>query len=137
MRSTLLSFIFILCFVNLSSAQVIGTDSVCPGYIYNYSVVISGADSISWSFPTGWQILQNNGAQVQVFCNVNAGQICAIGFDSAGSNVGIFCKNVVWQGGGGSWHIDVVQHPVCQCYTPHTLGGSSDINSSPQICVSE
>jgi hypothetical protein len=132
MRSTLLSFIFILCFVNLSSAQVIGTDSVCPGYIYNYSVVISGADSISWSFPTGWQILQNNGAQVQVFCNVNAGQICAIGFDSAGNNVGNFCKNVVWQGGGGSWHIDVVQHPVCQCYT---ATASVVPDSSPQPCT--
>jgi hypothetical protein len=132
MKAILLFITFFFSLISRPFAQVIGTDSVCPGYIYNYSISISGADSISWSFPSGWQILQDNGTQVQVFCNVNDGQICVTGFDSAGNNIGHFCKNVFWQGGGGSWHVQVIQQGLCQCYTA-TVSVVPD--NSPQPCT--
>ena len=91
-------------------AQVTGSDTVCAGYIYSYTVNIPGAASFTWTVPANWYGLTGQGtSHIDVTCNVNAGQVCAEAFDSMGISLGTQCLTTNMgapSGGGGNWHLD-------------------------------
>ena len=90
-------------------AQVTGSDTVCAGSIYNYSVTIPGAVTYTWTVPANWYAMTGQGtSQINVNCNTNAGQVCAEGFDSIGNSLGTECLTTtmgIEGGGGGGWSL--------------------------------
>ena len=90
-------------------AQVTGSDTVCAGSIYSYSVTIPGAVTYTWTVPANWYAMTGQGtSQITISCNFNAGQVCAEGFDSLGQSLGSQCLNTILGstgGGGGSWSL--------------------------------
>lgn len=99
------------------SAQVTGSDTVCPDYKYVYDAVIAGADSFYWTPPVGWYVLSGQGSShVQLLCNADTtGGICVSGYDSNGVFVAQFCKPVSWGGMTGGWDANGFGNGLCVC----------------------
>jgi len=102
------------------SGQITGSDTVCAGYIYTYKVNMPGAVSFNWTLPNGWYFLSGQGTDsVKVNCNVDTGNVCVIGFDTAANAVDTICMIVYWGGGGSVWQVNLTQ--TCPPCSPYVL----------------
>ena len=123
---------FIFLALNFSvHAQITGSDTVCAGYLYNFSANIAGADSFAWSMPTGWAIISGEGTSlVEMLCTQNTGQVCVDGFDTSGNFIAQYCHPVYWGNGGTGWDVTISFAWLCQCppmtasIVPNVSGGS-------------
>ena len=127
-----LFLIFIAILINsISRAQVSGSALLCPGFVYTYTANISGAVSYTWSTPIGWQIISGQGtSQIEVFCNVNAGDICADGFNAGGVFIAQNCFTASWGGDGDGW--DAIKNAIGSCIcSPYSITTQTNGGSSP------
>ncbi|HZV45528.1 MAG TPA: T9SS type A sorting domain-containing protein, partial [Saprospiraceae bacterium] len=66
-------------------SNLTGTFIVCPGEVKTYRVQSTDVDSISWSFPAGWQIIGNAHADsVTVRAGTTNGVLTVSGFNACG-----------------------------------------------------
>lgn len=78
-------------------SEVNGDSIVCAGYTYTFNATVTHAASYNWTFPIGWYNIQGQGtAQAMATCNLNQGNICVTGYDSAGVFLASKCKQVVF-----------------------------------------
>src|SRR4051812_29337417 len=111
----LLTLLAAFClYYNFSFSQVTGTDTVCPAYIYTFDVVMPGAATFQWTYPSGWYVIAGQGtSQIELYCNSNTGQVCATGLDSLGNTLNQYCTSVTWGGGGSGWDAVPMQSGPC------------------------
>ncbi|MBL0053251.1 MAG: T9SS type A sorting domain-containing protein [Bacteroidetes bacterium] len=128
------NFYFLIVFlfgIQISNAQIIGSDTTCAGYIYQYDFTYPGAASYTWTVPNGWYILSGQGTgSVQLYCNVSAGNICVDALDSSLNIINNDCKPVTLGGGGSGWYVDLTPAGPCICspnflvIVPNGTGGN-------------
>jgi hypothetical protein len=109
--------VFFLLRTFSGNAQITGSDTTCPDYIYFYDAIIAGADSFYWTPPLGWYVLSGQGtSHVELLCNADTtGGICVNGYDSNGVFITQFCKYVTWGGLAGGWDVNGWGGGPCIC----------------------
>ena len=129
MKRIFFFFPTLLLFCNLTFAQVTGSAEVCAGYVYTYTVSVSGATTYNWTTPSGWIITGGQGSgTLQTMCNQNIRDVCVDALDAGGGLISTQCLTTHWGSGGSGW--DVIGNPItgtcwCSFFTLSVIPNSS------------
>lgn len=135
---TILTTMVLFFFINISDAQIFGSNDVCPAYRYSYSATIVGAAIYQWNFPPGWYNITGQGTgTVTVTCNENYGDIYCEGIDAAGNSIATLV--LVTQFGGGAavgWDVQPQNSTSCvgDPYVLNVVPNGSGGGSCPNGC---